>query len=144
MDIQIIEDKETDTQVIIQCRKIDDEVLRLKNHIELFDHRLQARKEHEWYLLNASDVLYFESVDNRTFLYTANDVMEIRQRLYELEDILPGQDFIRTSKSQIININHVKSLRPEINRTIKAELFNGEKLSVSRKYVPALRKLLSI
>lgn len=91
MDIQIIEDKETDTQVIIQCRKIDDEVLRLKNHIELFDHRLQARKEHEWYLLNASDVLYFESVDNRTFLYTANDVMEIRQRLYELEDILPGR-----------------------------------------------------
>ena len=41
--------------------------------------------------------------------------MEVKQRLYELEVILSDKDFIRTSKSQI---NKVKSLRPEINRTI--------------------------
>lgn len=144
MDIQIIEHIREKLQVIIKCRQIDDEIIRLKYHIEMFDKKLQAKKDNEWCFVNLLDVLYFESVDNRTFLYTRDDVMEIKQRLYELETILSNKDFIRTSKSQIININKVKSLRPEINRTILATMCNGEQLFISRKYVPAIRSLLSI
>lgn len=144
MDIQIIEHIKEKLQVIIKCRQIDDEIMRLKYHIEMFDKKLQAKKDNEWCLVNLLDVLYFESVDNRTFLYTKDDVMEVKQRLYELEIILSDKDFIRISKSQIININKVKSLRPEINRKILATMCNGEQLFISRKYVPAIRSLLSI
>ncbi len=144
MDIQIIEHIKEKLQVIIKCRQIDDEIMQLKYHIEMFDKKLQGKKDNELYFVNSSDVLYFESVDNRTFLYTRDDVMEIRQRLYELEIILSDKDFIRISKSQIININKVASLKPEINRTILATMCNGEQLSISRKYVPAIRSLLSI
>ena len=144
MDIQIIEHIKEKLQVVIKCQQIDDEIMRLKYHIEMFDKKLQAKRENEWCFVNLLDVLYFETVDNRTFLYTKDDVMEIKQRLYELEIILSNKDFIRTSKSQIININKVKSLRPEINRTILATMCNGEQLFISRKYVPAIRSLLSI
>lgn len=144
MDIQIIEHIKEKLQVVIKCRQIDDEIMRLKYHIEMFDKKLQAKKDNEWCFVNLFDVLYFESVDNRTFLYTKDDVMEIKQRLYELEIILSDKDFIRISKSQIININKVKSLRPEINRTILATMCNGEQLFISRKYVSAIRSLLSI
>lgn len=144
MDIQIIEHIKEKLQVIIKCRQIDDEIMRLKYHIEMFDKKLQAKKDNEWCFVNLLDVLYFESVDNRTFLYTKDDVMEVKQRLYELETILSDKDFIRNSKSQIININKVKSLRPQINRTILATMCNGEQLFISRKYVPAIRSLLSI
>lgn len=144
MDIQIIEHAEDSPQVIIKCRKIDDEVIRLKKHIELFDKKLQAKKENELYFVHSSDVLYFESVDNRTFLYTEDSVLEVRQRLYELEMFLSDKDFIRTSKSQIVNINKIKALKPELNRTILATMCNGEQLSISRKYVQAIRVMLSI
>lgn len=144
MDIQVIEDIKEKLQVVIKCQRIDDEIIRLKYHIEMFDQKLQAKKDNEWCFVNLFDVLYFESVDNRTFLYTRDDVMEVKQRLYELEMILSDKDFIRISKSQIININKVKSLRPEINRTILATMCNGEQLFISRKYVPAIRSLLSI
>ena len=144
MDIQIIEDIKETLQVVIKCRQIDDEIVRLKYHIEMFDKKLQAKKDTEWCLVNSFDVLYFESVDNRTFLYTKDDVMEVRQRLYELETILSDKDFIRISKSQIVNINKIRSLKPEINRTILATMCNGEQLSISRKYVPAIRNMLSI
>lgn len=144
MDIQIIEHIKEKLQVIIKCREIDDEIMRLKHHIEIFDKKLQAKKGNEWCFVNLLDVFYFESVDNRVFLYTKDDVMEIKRRLYELEIILSDKDFIRISKSQIININKVKSLRPEINRTILATMCNGEPLFISRKYVPAIRNLLSI
>ena len=144
MNIQIVENRKEALQVVIHCRQIDDEVMRLKCHIELFDKRVQAKKDNELYFINSFDVLYFESVDNRTFLYTEDEVLEVRQRLYELEVILSDQDFIRISKSQIVNINKIKSLKPELNRTILATMCNGEQLYISRKYVQAMRNLLSI
>ena len=144
MDIRIVEHTKEILQVIINCRQIDDEIIRLKCHIELYDKKLQAKKDNEIYFINSSDVLYFESVDNRIFLYTEDDVMEVKQRLYELEVILSDKDFIRISKSQIVNINKIRSLKPELNRTILATMCNGEQLSISRKYVQAIRNMLSI
>lgn len=144
MDIQIVPHIKEKIQVIIKCKEIDNEVIRLKSHIELFDTKLQAKRENNLHLIKASDVLYFEAVDNKTFVYTEDDVMEMKQRLYELEAILSEKDFIRTSKSQIININKIKTLKPELNRTILATMCNNEQLYISRKYVPSLKSILSI
>lgn len=144
MDIQIVEQTGNSLKVVIQCSKVNDDVLRLKSHIERYDHKLSAKKEEQYFFIDVSDVLYFESVDNRTFLYTVKDVMEIKQRLYELEDWLSEKDFIRISKSLIVNINKIRSLKPELNRTILVTMCNGEYLHISRRYVSAVRKLLSI
>lgn len=144
MDIEIIEHTEDALRVVIRCNHATDEIMRLKYHIELFDQKIQVKKDHEWSFINLLDVLYFESVDNRTFLYTEGEVSEVRQRLYELENILSDKDFIRISKSQIVNINKIRSLKPEMNRTILATMCNGEQLYISRKYVPAIRNMLSI
>lgn len=73
-----------------------------------------------------------------------DDVMEINQRLYELENILSDKDLVRISKSQIVNINKIQSLKPELNRTILATMCNNEQLSISRKYVKTIRSILSI
>lgn len=143
MEVHILEN-ERKLQVIIKCRQIDERVNRLKYHIELFDNKLQAKAEGDYQFVNAMEVLYFESVDNRVFLYTEALVMEVRQRLYELEDMLSKQDFIRISKSQIVNINKIKTLKPELNRTILATMCNGEQLYISRKYVKEFRSLLAI
>ncbi len=143
MEIQILE-KEPALRVVIKCRQADEQIDRLKAHIQLFDNKIQAKQEDNYCLVNAMEVLYFESVDDRVFLYTEESVMEVRQRLYELEDILPRQDFIRISKSQIVNINKIKSLKPELNRTILATMCNGEQISISRKYVKEFRSMLSL
>lgn len=143
MDIQILE-KEKELQVIIKCKQVDEQIYRLKSHIELFDNKIQAKTDGDYQFVDAMDVLYFESVDNWVFLYTAAAVMEVKQRLYELEDMLSRQDFIRISKSQIVNVNKIKTLKPEINRTILATMCNGEQLYISRKYVKEFRSLLMI
>lgn len=143
MDIKIVEDIKSTLQIVIKCKKIDDEIKRLKNHIELFEKKLYAKKDNKMFFVNSSDILYFDSVDNRTFLYTEDDVMEIKQRLYELEVSLSDKDFVRISKSQIVNINKIRSLKPELNRTILATMSNGEQLYISRKYVKVIRDMLS-
>ena len=78
------------------------------------------------------------------FLYTAEDCLEVRYRIYELEDMFNEKDFIRTSRSQIVNIQKMKNLTPQLNRTIRVEMDNGEFLSISRKYVKDFKQKLRI
>ena len=59
-----------------------------------------------------SAILYIESVDKKTFIYTENQVLLTNKRLYELEDILDKRDFFRCSKSTIIHLNKVEKLKP--------------------------------
>lgn len=144
MDIQIIEGSHGGLQVIIKCEKVNEEVIRLQSHINRFRGKLTAKRDHEMVFVELSEVLYFESVDNRTFLYTEDEVMEVKHRLYELEEMLPPEDFFRISKAQIVNINRVKTLAPGFNRTLFATMTNGEQVYISRKYAVDLRSALSI
>lgn len=144
MEINVVQHTDEKVKVTIACRRVDDRIQKLKKHIALFDERIQAKKEKEVAFVEISQVLYFEVVDNRTFLYTQDDVMEVEAKLYELEMTLPEGEFVRSSKSQMLNLNKVKSLRPELNRTIQVTMCNEEKLYISRKYAPGIKKLLGI
>lgn len=144
MEIHIEERESAPLAVIIRCAREDAQVHRLRAYIAQFSGRIQAKNEKTTCLVEPSQVLWFESVDDRTFLYTADAVMEISHRLYELEEMLSGRDFLRISRSQIVNLQKLTALHPELNRTLTATLCNGERLSVSRKYVPKLREILSI
>jgi len=144
MNIRIIENINEIFEIVIKCPKTDERVMKLKKHIEAFEEKLDAIDNDKHYLISPLEVFYFESVDNRTFLYTDTQVLEIKKRLYELEEILSDKDFVRTSKSQLVNINKIKLLKPELNRSITAEMINGEIIFISRRYAKQIKTLLSI
>jgi len=143
MIINILENQKK-LAVTIECPVTTPTVERLKKHIEIFDNRITAKKDGDTVYVVTKEVLYFEAVDDRSFLYLKDEVLEVKQRLYELEEVLPTEDFIRISKSTIVNINKIQELTPQINRTILVTLCNGEKVYISRKYVPAFNQLLSL
>ena len=64
--------------------------------------------------VSVRDILYIEAVDSNVFLYTQSGVYETEKKLYELETLLSARDFIRCGKSLIVNIYHIRALRPEI------------------------------
>lgn len=105
---------------------------------------IKAFEGGETHIVTLDKILYIESVDKKTFIYTKNKVFATDKRLYELEDLLDKRDFFRCSKSVIINLNKVTKLRPEITRNILATLDNGEVIVVSRRYAAELKKLLKI
>lgn len=144
MEVEIREHLEDRTNVIITCKEVTNDIQKLKSYIEAFDERILAQKEAEIVFVEIADTLYFEAVDNRTFLYTKEQVVEVKQRLYELEERLPKLDFFRCSKSIIVNINKIKNLKPQLNRTIMITMCNDEKLTISRRYVKAFKDILGI
>jgi DNA-binding LytR/AlgR family response regulator len=90
------------------------------------------------------DVFYFEAVDNKVFLYLEKEVYETKLKLYELEERFVGTDFLRVSKSVIMNLAKVKTLSPAFNGRFEATMKNGEKVIVSRQYVPVLKDKLGL
>lgn len=138
-DINVLE-----TQVTITCNEITEEINKLNGYIQLFNSKITAKGDNRNIILNASDIYYIEVIDKRTFIYTLNHVYEANYRLYEIEEILDERDFFRASKSLIINLNKIISLKPQMNRTIEVVMDNSERIYVSRQYSIELKKLLGI
>ena len=91
------------------------------------------------YQFNLSDVFYFEAVDERVFAYTKGKSYELKIRLYELENAYADKHFIRCSKSFIINLMKLESISPALNGRFMAHMKNGEKIIISRQYVPQIK-----
>nr|WP_236875159.1 LytTR family DNA-binding domain-containing protein [Clostridioides difficile] len=105
---------------------------------------LIAYKNEQLYRINPLDIYYFESIDNHTYLYCKNDVYEFKKKLYQIEEIFSNGDFLRISKSVILNLTKIDSIVPAFNGRFEAILDNGEKTIISRQYVPMLKKKLRI
>ena len=56
--------------------------------------------------------------------------------------LLKNKCFFRVSRSMIINLMKITSVRPALNGRFSAILKNGEEIIISRKYVPALKQIL--
>ena len=74
----------------------------------------------------------------------ATNVYEVKEKLYELETILPVTSFIRSSKSNILNLDKIKSISPAFGGRFEAVLINEEKTIISRQYVPVLKERLGL
>ncbi|MBR3575546.1 MAG: LytTR family transcriptional regulator [Lachnospiraceae bacterium] len=145
MKVSIKQDQTTPSVFAeIHCRDITDEVTRLERHIVNFESFIPAKCDGENVNISYGDILYIESVDKKTFIYTETKVCTTEKRLYELEEILDPEDFFRCSKSMIVHLNKVTALKPEITRNILATLANGEVIIVSRRYAAQLKTLLGI
>lgn len=144
MKVTITKDIESGTAVEIHCREVTSETERLERYISRFDERLQATSEGNTYNVQIDEILYIESVDKKTFLYTTGHVLQTEKRLYELEELLDEKAFFRASKSVIVNLNKITKLKPEVTRNILATLTNGEVIVISRRNVKALKDLIGL
>lgn len=94
--------------------------------------------------INLSDSYYFEAVDGKVFVYCKNKVYEVKQKLYELEELSREKNCFRASKSTILNIAKIASIHPTISGRFVALLDNGERVVISRQYVPVLKNRLGL
>ncbi len=145
MKIELIEDSFLEeTQVLIRFPRVDERILGLIAVLRADDRKLTGVKKGETFLLNADEILYIDTVDKHTFLYTASEVYETPLRLYELTEQLEVFDFFRAGKSSIINLRQIHSLRPEFEGRLRFTMSNCEVLFISRQYVPIVKAKLGL
>ena len=133
-----------DIEITISCNRLTPEIEKMLATLRILDRQLMATKGEETYLLDVAKVIYLESVDRKTFVYTGESVYESSLKLYELEQQLDECGFFRASKSCLVQLKYIKSLKADINRRIRVTLENGEQIIVSRQYAEELKKKLGV
>lgn len=141
-----IEEREAaqDIEVTIVCVRDDRRVLDIAARLRMLDRKVTGTADGCTRVLSAEDVLFIESVDKRTFIYTADTVLETGLRLYEMEERLADCDFLRIAKGCIVNFRAIAALKPDVNGRIIATLENGERVVISRQYAPDVKSKLGL
>ena len=136
-----IDENVKEEEIILRCRELNDETIAIQKRIaEAVNEGMKltvTRGESEYYL-NLQEILFFETAGAAVAVHTVNQIYTTHQRLYELEEILPGI-FLRVSKSTILNIGRIHSVRKNITGASEVE-FDGtaKKAFVSRSYFKLL------
>ncbi|MDD6810357.1 MAG: LytTR family DNA-binding domain-containing protein [Lachnospiraceae bacterium] len=91
-------------------------------------------KNKEMVKLRIEEILYFEAVGDLVFAYTKEQMYEMKMRLYKLEDSLRMCGIKRASKSALLNLRQIISVRPALNGRLYAKMSNGEEVLISRQY----------
>jgi len=136
--------REFEEEIIVKCHEVNDDILKLISKLKTEKAVVLGYDGCNIYRIRISDVYYFEAVDNKVFIYCKDKVFESKQKLYELEEMCQGKKFFRASKSTIINMTKVLSVRPSLSGRFESKLDNGEKVVISRQFVPILKEMLGL
>lgn len=131
-------------EIIIRCKELDEELVRLINLLKAGKARITGYHDGAIRQLSPKEIYYFESVDNKVFAYCETEIYEIKEKLYEIEELYQHTDFQRISKSVIVNISLIDFVSPMLGSRLEATLKNHEKVIISRQYVPELKKKIGI
>ena len=109
-----------ETKITIECNEDDSIINKIVSSINNISdtQKIICELNGETYCLEQNDILYFETVDRKTFGYTSNTIYEVPFKLYEIEDKYSNILFFRISKSIIVNLNRIKCIKPELNGKI--------------------------
>ena len=132
----------SEIEVIIKYSQRNRQVNRIIDFLQSFDMQIKCAGDNADKMVNILDIYYIESVDKKTFVYLENAVYRTDFRLYQLKSKLQTYGFVQISKSCILNINVLDSIRPLFNSRMEAALKNGEKVNINRNYLNGVKKAL--
>jgi DNA-binding LytR/AlgR family response regulator len=134
----------SEPEIIVRCNETDESLLQLIHSFNSSSKKLIGVMNQHVHIIQPKDVYYFESIENKVFIYGKEKVYESRLKLYEIESVYGSGGFFRSSKSTILNIAKIESVAPMFYGKFEALLSNGEKVVVSRQYVPVLKQKLGL
>lgn len=95
-------------------------------------------------ILEQNEIIRIYASNKKVYAVTERGEYMLRLRLYELENRLDKNSFVRISNSEIVNLRKVKDFDLSFTGTICVRLSNGTVTYVSRRYVSKIRQVLGI
>lgn len=140
MKLQLLKKEDLkETEIDIRYSSMTQSLSRIIKYIRQQEYFIQGVFENKLYQIPLNEVLYFETVDKKTFIYTKQKVFECKKILSTIEQDLIRTNVVRISKTVLLNISYLVCVKPYPNHRLLAELSNKENLIVSRRYISILR-----
>lgn len=135
--MKLIKTKEKDLKenyLELHYDTIDDETNAVLERLRDTLRYIEGTFEDKKITIALTDIFYIETVDRKTFAYTKDMCVEIKEALREILEEYSKIGFVRISKSAIVNIYKIKKLQGDINMRVIIFLKNDEKLVMNRSY----------
>ena len=146
MQIEIkIDEHCTEPKITIVTNKVTDEVNEIMKKLAGEQKRMIAGFQNEQVtVLEPNQIYRIFASNGKVYAETGLQKYVIRLRLYEMEQRLASNSFVRISNSEIINLKKVRGFDLSFTGTICVSLSNGTVTYVSRRYVARIKQLLGI
>ena len=127
--------------VIIEYPEWNETVDSLVRKIGRMDISFVAKTEGGSVSIGISDVYYIENVERKLFIYSKDEVYRFDGTMSDIESRIRDTELVRISRTCIMNTDHLKEIRQIRNSHLEAVMDNDEKLIVSRKYLPDIKRI---
>lgn len=144
MKITLKENKiKNDIEVIIEYPEMSETVNRIAHAVKSVDNAVRCLDDYgNICFVRVSDIFYIESVEKQIFIYTKDKVYRAELQLYQYAEKLYSFGFEQISKTCVLNINMLVSVKPIFNSKMEALLENGEKVIISRNFISTIKRRL--
>lgn len=105
--------------------------------------RVTARSGETLRVFDAREIVRFHAESGYTVFRHGGRSYLLNDTIAALEAALREWGFARTHRSELVNLSSVRALHRE-NETVVVELSDGQRVPVSRRYLPAFKKALGI
>ncbi len=106
--------------------------------------RLLIRSAGRMTAVRIDEIEWIEAAGNYVSIHTAAQTHLHRETLKNLQSTLDPSRFVRVHRSAIVNIAHVREVRPRQSGDSDIELDSGRVVSLSRRYREALDRALKL
>ena len=135
--MKLIKTKErglTENYLELHYDEINDETKEVISRLDTTLSNVEGTYDEKHVSVPVTEVLYFDTVDRKTFAYTDKMCIEMRITLRNVLDNYSDAGLIRISKSAVVNVYKIDHLQGDINMRTTIFLKNGEKLIMNRGY----------
>lgn len=133
------------TTIAIECKELDPSIQDILDYLNGQELDFIVGKEGDMqHILNPMEVHYFHATSEGVAAVTSNGSFLVKEKLYELESLLPKNRFIRLSKSVIANLYQLSRFEASFNGTLVVYFKSGTKEYVSRTYVNGIKQALKM
>ena len=111
----------------------DIDIENMIDYINKYNKQVVVKQDNELFKINIKDIILFYSDKKNNYCRTKDGEYKVKNKLYELEK--RSYNFVRISKSCIVNIEHVKSFDVKQTGTIIVKLDDNTTEIVSRRKI---------
>lgn len=139
----------SDERIISMLRKLKDTYIKSNSQDKIsykkVSNKISLWKNDKIHMVDVNDIYYCEARERYTRIFTENENYEIKEGISEVEKNISNENFFRSHRSYLVNLQKIEEIIPWFNNTYILKLNKGKyEITVSRSRVKLFRQLMSI
>lgn len=130
-------------EIVIKAPLMSEEVRDIAERINSGVNEVIGKEGGKVFIIKLSDVVRFYSEDQKVKFDTLDKSLEIKMKLYEIEETVIDTAFVRVSKFAIVNVKKIKSIEAK-NGGLVINLINEKTEPISRRYVKKVKEFIGM